>query len=174
MCEKGEVGVPKDVNQAVALVRMAAAQGLDAALLKLAHFYHYGTNEGGMAKDEQEYSRLVLLSADQGYAPACNEAGKYFESMALKFYRKGAACGDAHAKYRVRMFNNMYCGPPLDSDGSEEDSYDDDKSDSNGDDSDNYDDKRPAPPQKTLEAQEVDDRQKAWFAYFKKLPSVVQ
>ena len=180
VCEKGEVGVPKDVIQAARLVRMAAAQGLDAALLKLAHFYHYGTNEGGIAKDDQEYSRLVLLSADQGYAPACNEAGEYFESMALKFYRKGAACGDADAKYRVRMFDNMYCGPPLYSDSSEEDSYDDDDnsdgddSDSDGDDSDNYDDKRPTPPQKTLEAQEVDDRQKAWFAYFKKLPSVVK
>lgn len=177
VCEKGEVGIPKDVIQAVALVRMAAAQGLDAALLKLAHFYHYGTNEGGIAKDEQEYSRLVLLSAIQGYAPACNEAKEYFESVALKFYRKGAACGDADAKYRVRMFNNMYCEPPLYSDSSQDDSYDDDDdddSDSDGDDSDNYDDKRPTPPQKMLEAQEVDDRQKAWFACFKKLPSVVK
>jgi hypothetical protein len=92
--------------------------------------------------------------------------------------------------FAVKLYNHMcppwYCGPPLYSDSSEEDSYDDDDksddddddsdsdSDSDGDDSDNYDDKRPTPPQKTLEAQEVDDRQKAWFAYFKKLPSVVK
>ncbi len=175
---QGEVGVPKDVIQAVMLVRMAAAQGFDAALLKLANFYHVGTKTGGIAKDDQEYSRWLLLSANQGYAPAYNKAGDHFERMALDFYNKGAACGDADAKYRVKMFSNMYYGPPFKS--SEDDSYDDDDnsddddSDSDGDDSGNYDDdgpKRPTLPQNTLELP-MDDKQKAWFAYFKKLPSV--
>jgi TPR repeat protein len=148
LCKNGNKGwlpkVAKDVIRAVALMRMAAAQGLDAALLKLAKFYHDGT--GGIAKDDQEYSRWLLLSANQGYAPACNEAGEHFERMALDFYEKGAACGDATAKYSVRMFERMYCGPPLD------DSDSDSDSDSDGDDSDNYDDdgpKRRTPPQKT-------------------------
>ena len=55
----------------VALVRMAAAQGLDAALFKLANFYYYRDAESeDIAKDDQESLRLLLLSANQGYLPA--------------------------------------------------------------------------------------------------------
>ena len=52
-------------------MRMAAAQGLDAALFKLASFYYYRDAESeDIVKDDQESLRLLLLSANQGYLPA--------------------------------------------------------------------------------------------------------
>ena len=134
LCENGNKGwlpkVAKDVIRAVALVRMAAAQGLDAALLKLADFYEHGKDAGGIAKDDQECLRLSLLSANQGYLPACYKAGFHHERMAMDLYEQAAAGGDTDAKDRVRMFDNMYSGPPLFSDS--EDDYDDDDDDDDG------------------------------------------
>ncbi len=70
------VKMAKDVIRAVALMRMAAAQGLDAALLKLTDFYQHGAVASGIAKDYQECLRMSLLSANQGYyLPACFKAG---------------------------------------------------------------------------------------------------
>ena len=146
LCENGNKGwlpkVAKDVIRAVALVRMAAAQGLDAALLKLADFYEHGADAGGIAKDDQEYLRLCLLSASQGYLPACSEAGRHYEWLAGNFYGKAAAGGDREAKNQMRILDNMYCGPPLDDYDSEDDSDDDDGvewTDGDGDDDDDSD-----------------------------------
>jgi hypothetical protein len=150
LCENGNKGwlpkVAKDVIRAVALVRMAAAQGLDAALLKLADFYEHGVDAGGIAKDDQECLRLSLLSANQGYLPACYLAGFHHERMAMDLYEQAAAGGDTGAKDRVRMFDNMYSGPPLDDYDSEDDDDDDDDddgvewTDGDGDDDDGDDD----------------------------------
>ena len=64
--------------------------------------------------------------------------------MALKLYNQAAACGDADAKFRVRMFENMYNGPPLFSDSEDDDDDDDDDdgvewTDGDGDDDDDSD-----------------------------------
>ena len=137
-------GVAKDVIQAVALVRMAAAQGLDAALLKLASFYRCGIDPGGIAEDHQECLRLLLLSASQGYLPACYEAGGHYEWLARTFYGKAAAGGEREAKNQVRLFDQMYCGPPLDFEDydDDDDDYHDgvDWTDGDGDDDENDDD----------------------------------
>ena len=90
---------------------------------------------------------MSLLSANQGYLPACYKAGFHHERMAMDLYEQAAAGGDTDAKDRVRMFDNMYSGPPLFSDS--EDDYDDDDdddddgvewTDGDGDDDDGDDD----------------------------------
>jgi TPR repeat protein len=142
LCKHGDDGVAEDAIQTVALVRMAAAQGLDAALFKLAIFYMRG--EGDIAKDDQEGLRLLLLSASQGYLPAFYQAGSHHEWLARNFYRKAAAGGDRQAKDQVRMFDSMYCGPPLGLDYEDDDDDDDyhdgvDWTDGDGDDDDSED-----------------------------------
>jgi TPR repeat protein len=144
LCKNGNKGwlpkVAKDVIRAVALMRMAAAQGLDAALLKLAEFYQHGAVASGIAKDDQECLRLSQLSANQGYLPACFKAGDHHERMALDLYKQAAAGGDTNGKYRVKMFSNMYCGPPLDDDYDDDDDDDGvDWTDGDGNDDDDSD-----------------------------------
>ena len=65
----------------------AAAQGLDAALFKLANFYYRDAESEDIAKDDQESLRLLLLSASQGYLPALFGAGSHYECLAKIFYR---------------------------------------------------------------------------------------
>ena len=123
-------------------MRMAAAQGLDAALFKLANFYYYRDAESeDIAKDDQESLRLLLLSANQGYLPAFFQAGRHYEWVARNFYQQAADGGDRQAKDQVRMFDSMYCGPPLDyysEDDDDDDDYHDgvDWTDGDGDDDD--------------------------------------
>jgi hypothetical protein len=63
LCENGVkmVEVAKDKIQSVALVRIAAAQGLDAALHKLAIFYGRGT--GDIVQEDKEGLRLFCFAA---------------------------------------------------------------------------------------------------------------
>jgi TPR repeat protein len=142
LCECRTGGVAKDGIQAVAHVRMAAAQGLDAALLKLAEFYNHGTmyyfGTEDIAKDDQEFLRLLLLSASQGYLPALFSAGRHYEWVARNFYEKAADGGARQAKNQVRMFDSMHCGPPLDFEDDDDDDDDDgvDWTDGDGDDDD--------------------------------------
>jgi hypothetical protein len=148
LCEERTGGVAKDAIQTVAHVRMAAAQGLDAALLKLSEFYthahgtKYYFGKEDIAKDDQESLRLLLLSANQGYFPAFFQAGRHYEWVARNFYRQAADGGDRQAKDQVRMFDSMYCGPPLDyyseDDDDDDDDYHDgvDWTDGDGDDDD--------------------------------------
>jgi TPR repeat protein len=141
LCENGGVEVAKDKIQSVALVRMAAAQVLDAALHKLAIFYGRGT--GDIVQDDKEGLRVLLLSAKQGYLPAFLQAGNHYEWLAGKFYQKAADGGNRQAKNQVRMFDRMYCGPPLDFDDDNDDDDDDydgvDWTDGDGDDDDSED-----------------------------------
>jgi hypothetical protein len=143
LCENGAkmVEVAKDEIQSAALVRMAAAQGLDAALLKLAIFYGRGT--GDIAQGDQESLRLLLLSANQGYLPDFLQAGNHYEWLAGNFYQKAADGGNRQAKNQVRMIDSMSCGPPLNFDDDDDDDDDDydgvDWTDGDGDDDDSED-----------------------------------
>jgi hypothetical protein len=86
---------------------------------------------------------VLLLSANQGYLPAFLQAGNHYEWLAHNFYQKAADGGNRQAKNQVRMFDRMYCGPPLDLDDDDDDDDDDydgvDWTDGDGDDDDSED-----------------------------------
>jgi TPR repeat protein len=95
----GAGGVAEDDAQAVALYRLAAAQGLDWAQYCLGFMYDQGV---GVAQDLAEALRLYRLAAAQGHPAAlcmvavCHELGRGVrknKAEAIRWYRRAQAAG---------------------------------------------------------------------------------
>ena len=98
-CECGFGGVAQDYAQALALYRLAAAQNLDEAQLRLGYLYDNGS---GVARDRAETLRLYQLAAAQGNpialfnVAACHEVGlgvRKNKAEAIRWYRRAQAAG---------------------------------------------------------------------------------
>ncbi len=96
----GAGGLAQDFAQALALYRLAAAQGLDGAEYRLGYMYHYGE---GVARDDAEALRLYQLAAAQGSPLALYWVAFCFEegvgvaadvAVAIRWYRRAQAAGD--------------------------------------------------------------------------------
>jgi len=104
----GAGGLAQDRVQAVALYRLAAAQGLDDAHLRMGEMYHYGD---GVAQDRVEALRWYQLAAAQGHPTAlwwvafCHEYGRGVrksKAEAIRWYRRAQAAGHTGAAYKLR------------------------------------------------------------------------
>ena len=94
--------------QAVAWYRLAAAQNLDSAQLRLGHMH---CNGFGVAEDFTEMLRLYQLAAAQGHpqalyeVAACHEKGKGVilnRYEAIRWYRRAQAAGHDDAERALR------------------------------------------------------------------------
>jgi len=99
----GRGGLAEDFAQAVAFLRLAAAQGLDGAQLWLGVMYQVGN---GVAQDDAESLRLYQLAAAQGHPEAlynvanCHEHGwgvRKSKAEAIRWYRRAQAAGNPDA-----------------------------------------------------------------------------
>jgi TPR repeat protein len=104
----GEGGLAVDYAQAVALYRLAAAQGLDDAQCSLGGMFYYGN---GVAQDDAEALRWWQLAAAQGHPPAlylvadCYEVGCSVAAdvvEAIRWYRRAQAAGYPPASDALR------------------------------------------------------------------------
>jgi TPR repeat protein len=104
----GHGGLAQDCAQAVALYRLAAAQGLDDAQFELGDMYHYGW---GVAQDDAEALRLFQLAAAQGHPEAlyrvaeCHELGEGVAAdvaEAIRWYRRAQAAGNRDATSKLQ------------------------------------------------------------------------
>ena len=95
----GAGGLAEDHAQAVALYRLAAAQGLDEAQYWLGYMYHYGC---GVAQDRAEALRWFQLAAAQGHPEALYFVAAFHErgwgvaadvAEAIRWYRRAQAAG---------------------------------------------------------------------------------
>jgi hypothetical protein len=95
----GYGGLAKDYAQALALYRLAAAQGFDGAQFNLGSMYLLGI---GVAEDDAEGLRWIQLAAAQGYPVAlywvatCYKLGcgvRKNKAAAIRWYRRAAAAG---------------------------------------------------------------------------------
>jgi TPR repeat protein len=84
----GRLGVMLDYDKAVALFRLAAAQGLDMAQWRLGLMYSRGY---GVAQDYTEALQLYQLAAVQGYPTAL------FEVAECYYWGRGVSINDAEA-----------------------------------------------------------------------------
>ena len=84
----GRLGVVQDYDKAVALFRLAAAQGLDMAQWRLGYMYFRGY---GVAQDYTEALQLYQLAAVQGYPTAL------FEVAECYYWGRGVSINDAEA-----------------------------------------------------------------------------
>jgi TPR repeat protein len=101
--------------QAVALYRLAAAQNLDSAQLRLGHMYYNGF---GVAEDSAEALRLYRLAAAQGHPQALYDVAAFHEKgkvgvvrqnrdEAIHWYRRAQAAGHQHAEYAWRRLEQL-------------------------------------------------------------------
>ena len=100
----GKGGLAQDEAQALALYRLAAAQGLDGAQYSLGYMYQDGF---GVAEDDAEGLRLFQLAAAQGHPDAlyqvadCHEHGYGVAAdvaEAIRWYRRAQAAGLSYAE----------------------------------------------------------------------------
>jgi TPR repeat protein len=101
--------------QAVALYRLAAAQNLDSAQLRLGHMYYNGF---GVAEDSAEALRLYRLAAAQGHPQALYDVAAFHEKgkvgvvrhnrdEAIHWYRRAQAAGHQHAEHNWRRLAQL-------------------------------------------------------------------
>jgi TPR repeat protein len=101
--------------KAVALYRLAAAQNLDSAQLRLGHMYYNGF---GVAEDSAEALRLYRLAAAQGHPQALYDVAAFHEKgkvgvvrhnrdEAIHWYRRAQAAGHQHAEYAWRRLEQL-------------------------------------------------------------------
>jgi TPR repeat protein len=99
--------------QAVELYRLAAAQNLDSAQLRLGHMHGNGF---GVAQDSAEALRLYRLAAAQGHpqalydVAACHEKGKGVRQNrdeAICWYKRAQAAGHQHAEHNWRRLAQL-------------------------------------------------------------------
>jgi len=109
----GEGGLARDNAQALALYRLAAAQGLDEAQDSLGEMYRYGY---GVALDHAEALRLFLLAAVQGHPSAlywvayCHQHGYGVAvdvAAAIRWYRRAQAAGDPNAAAKLQILRKI-------------------------------------------------------------------
>jgi hypothetical protein len=100
---RGAGGLAQDYTQAVALYRLAAAQGLDEAQWSLGDMYGGGD---GVAQDLAEALRWSQLAATQGHPQALFMVADYYKfgcgvrkdnAAAIRWYRRAAAAGHTAA-----------------------------------------------------------------------------
>lgn len=110
----GKVMLRRSPGRAVALLRAAAAAGLDVAQFRLACCYDVGE---GVARDPTEARRLYRLASRQGLAVAaanmavlCRECG---DSRARRrWLRRAVVLGDIDAEVELaRLELGSRCGP---------------------------------------------------------------
>ena len=106
---------PHYYDQAVALYRLAAAQNLDSAQLRLGHMHYNGF---GVAKDSAEALRLYRLAAAQGHPQALYKVAAFHEKgklgvvrqnrdEAIHWYRRAQAAGHQHAEHAWRRLAQL-------------------------------------------------------------------
>jgi TPR repeat protein len=104
----GEGGLARDDAQAVALYRLAAAQGLDGAQLSLGYMYDNGY---GVPQDYAEALRLFKLASAQGFPRALYQVGDFYEygrsvavdvAEAIRWYRRAQAAGHPLAAAKLK------------------------------------------------------------------------
>jgi TPR repeat protein len=105
----GAGGLAEDNAQALALFRLAAAQGLDEAHWGLGYMYYNGF---GVARDYAEALRLYQLAAAHGHPEALYRVAEYHEegrggvaadvAEAIRWYRRAQAAGHTDAAYELR------------------------------------------------------------------------
>jgi TPR repeat protein len=107
----GAGGLAEDNAQALALYRLAAAQGLDGAQGNLGHMYDNGE---GVAQDYAEALRWYQLAAAQGHPMAlynvatCYEHGpgvRKNKAAAIRWYKRAQAAGDTDAADQLRRLH---------------------------------------------------------------------
>ena len=107
----GVGGVARDIAQAVALYRLAAAQNLDDAHYCLGWMYYQGLSRG-VAQDYAEALRLYQLAAAQGHAEALYKVADFHEfglgvrrnmAEAIRWYRRALAAGNHGAAAKLQM-----------------------------------------------------------------------
>jgi len=104
----GEGGLAQDYVQALALYRLAAAQGFDAAQHRLGTMYHCGD---GVARNYAEALRWYQLAAAQGHDQALYVVAYFHEhgrgvrkhkAEAIRLYRRAQAAGHPDAADALR------------------------------------------------------------------------
>jgi len=104
----GDGGLAVDHAQALALYRLAAAQGLDDAQNELGLLYYSGQ---GVARDYVESLRWFQLAAAQGHPAAlynvadCHENGqgvRKSKATAIRWYMRAQAAGSSAAAFELR------------------------------------------------------------------------
>jgi len=104
----GYGGLAADDAQALAFLRLAAAQGLDEAQWELGLMYEDGD---GVAQDHAEALRLYQLAAAQGHPDAlysvafCHELGlgvRKNVAEAIRWYRRAQAAGNTDAAAQLQ------------------------------------------------------------------------
>jgi TPR repeat protein len=101
--------------QAVALYRLAAAQNLDSAQLRLGYMHYNGF---GVDKDFAKALRLYRLAAAQGHPQALYDVAAFHEKgkigvvrqnrdEAIHWYRRAEAAGHPHAEYAWRRLAQL-------------------------------------------------------------------
>jgi TPR repeat protein/Zn-dependent protease with chaperone function len=122
MYEKGDV-VKKDINEALRLIKLAAAQEFPFAQSKLGFYYLTGV---GVAKDEVEGIRLIKLAAEKGELLAQYNLGLSYvngiirppnKTEAVKWWRLAAEQGDAASQ--ASMGSSYFMGNGVKKDLSE-------------------------------------------------------
>jgi TPR repeat protein len=104
----GRAGLKRDFDQQLVFLRLAAAQGLDAAQCQLGALISDGYHSGGyrIAHDPAEGLRLFQLAAAQGCPEAlsmvaeCHQFGSGVASdvaEAIRWYRRAQTAGNADA-----------------------------------------------------------------------------
>ena len=100
--------VVQDYDAAVAQLRLATAQNLDAAQNELGFMYLQGY---GVAKDCAEAMRWYRLAAAQGFGVALHNVGWCYERglgvaadtvEAIQWYKRASAAGYSEAEGRLR------------------------------------------------------------------------
>ena len=116
----GNFGVPKNGQEAVKWLRLAAEQGFDGAADALGFIYATGD---GVPQDYQEAVRWYRLAAEQGDTDAQNNLGVQYNNgrgvpqdyqEAVKWYRLAAEQGDARAQYNLGLMYYNGEGVPQD------------------------------------------------------------
>jgi TPR repeat protein len=122
MYEKGDV-VKKDINEALRLIKLAAAQEFPFAQSKLGFYYLTGV---GVVKDEVEGIRLIKLAAEKGEVLAQYNLGLSYvngiirppnKTEAVKWWRLAAEQGDAASQ--ASMGSSYFMGNGVKKDLSE-------------------------------------------------------
>jgi TPR repeat protein len=104
----GGGGVAQDINQALALLQLAAAQNLDEAQCELGCMYDEGD---GVAIDLAEALRWYQLAAAQGHSIAMFNIAFFHEhgrgvrenkAEAIRWYRRAQAAGNTYAVFHLQ------------------------------------------------------------------------
>jgi len=115
----GHGGLVQDYAPALALYRLAAAQGLDEAQHQLGYMYYIGW---GVAADDAEALRWFHLAAAQGHPSALYMIALFYQygrgvaadvAEAIRWYRRAKAAGSDAAAHQVRSLTRKKRGGRL-------------------------------------------------------------